>query len=137
MDLNEIRDARRKKTAEIFTPPKLVNEMLDKLPTVVWDDIEKTFCDPACGNGNMLVECLRRKLDHGHEPFQALSTIYGVDLMPDNVRECQQRLLAMMPTVTAEAIKTVLTNIVCANSLEYDFEFERKPTAEEIATFRT
>ena len=136
-DLEEIRKARRKMTGEVFTPTPLVADMLDELPGNVWEDPEKTFCDAACGSGNFLVECLRRKLSHGHDPLEALSTIYGVDLMPDNVRECQERLLALMPTATANEIEVVLTNIVCANSLEYDFDFDRKPTAEEIRAFGT
>ena len=32
----ETRFARQKKTAEVFTPPKLVNDMLNKIPTIVW-----------------------------------------------------------------------------------------------------
>ena len=61
------REKRNNRTAEVFTPPSLVNEMLDKLPPEVWQP-EKTWCDPACGNGNMLLEVLRRKLGKGHEP---------------------------------------------------------------------
>ena len=50
----ETRKARQKQTAEIFTPDYLVNEMLDQLPKTVWEE-NKTFCDPACGNGQFLI----------------------------------------------------------------------------------
>jgi len=128
------RAARRKSSAEIFTPDVLVNEMLDKLPKSVWRK-GKTFLDPAAGNGNFLVRILIRKIERGHKPLEALRTIYGVDLMPDNVKECQARLLKIISTfeeITKDHIKAVLTNIVCANSLEYDFEFAATPTKAMI-----
>jgi len=56
---------RIKRTAEIFTPAFLVNEILDKLTEYgpeIWNE-EKTFLDPACGNGNFLIEILKRKLE--------------------------------------------------------------------------
>lgn len=43
------RKARRKQTAEEFTPLSLVNEMLDKLPPEVFQDPSKTFCDNSAG----------------------------------------------------------------------------------------
>jgi hypothetical protein len=44
----ETRDARKRQTAEIFTPKELVQEILDKLPEDSWEE-DKTFCDPAAG----------------------------------------------------------------------------------------
>jgi len=59
--IEERRSERKKQTAEVFTPPKLVSDMLDKLPDTVWED-GKTFCDPACGDGNFLIQVLWRKI---------------------------------------------------------------------------
>ena len=73
-ELQQKRKERRKETAEDFTPEALVNEMLDKLPPEVWDNPQKTFLDNSAGNGNFLVAILERKLQHGHDPLQALST---------------------------------------------------------------
>jgi type I restriction-modification system DNA methylase subunit len=128
--ISEIRAARAKTTAEIFTPSKTVNEMLELLPIVTWEE-NKTFLDPACGNGNILIEVLRRKLLLGQDPFRALQTIYGADLMSDNIRECRFRLLNMISQkneVTEEMIRVVFSNVVCTNrfpkgSLDYDFSF--------------
>lgn len=128
----EKRAARVKQTAEIFTPPKLVNEMLDKLPEEVWEE-NKTFCDPACGNGEFLIWVLLRKIQHGHNPLAALETIYGVELMRDNTQECRVRLLKLasyFQKLTLQHIKVIWTNIACANSLTYDFEFDKKPTLD-------
>jgi len=84
---------RIKRTAEVFTPPELVEEILNKLPSKVWRK-GKTFIDPACGNGNFLVAVLTRKLKRGHPPLEALQSIYGTDIMLDNIQECRMRLLA-------------------------------------------
>jgi len=92
------RDSRKKATAEDFTPLWLVNQMLDKLleysPTT-FSDPTKTYLDPACGNGNMLIEVLKRKLQYT-TPVQAISTIYGCDIMHDNIIECRLRLLKVV-----------------------------------------
>ena len=117
------RKERRKETAEDFTPKELVSEMLNKLPEEVWLDPSKTFCDNSAGDGNFLIQVLQRKLDNGHDPLQALSTIYGVELMPDNVLEMKERLLSLIPSkFYKKAEEIVNTNIVCHNSLTWDFE---------------
>jgi len=46
------KDIEKKKYGEVFTPMKLVNEMLDKLPDFVWTDKTLTWLDPAAGMGN-------------------------------------------------------------------------------------
>ncbi|MCZ7645915.1 MAG: SAM-dependent methyltransferase [Planctomycetota bacterium] len=130
---NDKRKKRRSQTAEYFTPPKLVDEMLDKLPPSAWEP-SKTFIDPACGNGNMLVQVLRRKLANGQEPTIALKSIYGTDIMVDNIRECRLRLLKVVShtaPISEEMIRTVFTNIVATplskypnGSLDYAFDFK-------------
>jgi len=122
----EVRQARRKISAEVFTPLPLVDEILDKLPEEVWQE-DKTFCDPSAGNGNFLVEVYRYKVEKGHDPTKALETIYGVELMPDNVAECKLRLMEMAQSygVKNSDIKRILTkNIVCHDALTYDWSFE-------------
>lgn len=111
---------RVKEKGEVFTPPELVNEMLDKLPQEMWSPNE-TFLDPSCGNANMLVEVVRRKIELGHCPMQALSTTYGIDIMEDNVEEAKQRLIDLTEDCD-EAWLIVNKNIQCANSLEVNWE---------------
>tara|TARA_B100001094_G_C18123717_1_gene768279 strand:+ start:1007 stop:1381 length:375 start_codon:yes stop_codon:yes gene_type:complete len=111
---------RVKKHAEVYTPPNLVNEMLDRLPQEMWQP-DKNFLDPACGNGNMLVEVVRRKINNKSCPTQALATTYGIDIMEDNVIECRERLLEFTDR-SPEAYYWVNNNIKCANSLECDWE---------------
>ena len=111
---------RVKKHAEVYTPPKLVNEMLDRLPQDMWRP-DKTFLDPACGNGNMLVEVVRRKMQNKSCAIQALSTTYGIDIMEDNVIECRDRLLEFTDR-SPEAYYWVNKNIKCADALLVDWE---------------
>jgi pterin-4a-carbinolamine dehydratase len=83
---------RIKSTGEVFTPTPLVNEILDKLPPELFSDPTKTYIDPACGNGQFLAQVFIRKQNHHSTIQQALSTIYGVDLMVDNVCNTIARL---------------------------------------------
>lgn len=110
---------RVKATGEVFTPTPLVQEMLDKLPLEQFTDTNKTFLDPSCGDGQFLGEVLIRKIENGSTFEQALSTIYGVDLMQDNVELCRERLLCGRNDLRYIVEK----NIVCADGLEYNYLF--------------
>ena len=113
-------NARIKAVGEVFTPTALVKQILNKMSSDLFTDSSKTFCDPSCGNGQFLAEVLLRKLENGIELEQALSTIYGVDIMLDNIKICQDRLLCGVEQYR----HIVEKNIVCADALSYDFSFE-------------
>jgi type I restriction-modification system DNA methylase subunit len=110
---------RVKATGEVFTPTELVREILEQIPVEQFTDPSKTFLDNSCGDGQFLGEVLIRKMENGSSFEQALQTIYGVDLMPDNVKLCQDRLLCGQ-----EHLRHIVErNIVCADALEYDYSF--------------
>lgn len=142
--IEQRREDRLKQTGEVFTPNLLVNQMLSKLPDEVWEE-GKTFCDPACGNGNFLIHVLWRKMQRGHNPLEALRSVYGVDIMRDNIRECRLRLLkiiSIFESITADHIKAVFKNIVFLNSkkypkgsLQYDFSFKAKYNEKDIQSW--
>ena len=112
--------SRVKETAEVFTPTPLVEEILDKMDPLLFTNSEKTFLDPACGDGQFLASVLYRKLENDIDFEQALSTIYGVDLMPDNVELCRERLLC-----GREDLRHIVEqNIVCADGLRYHYRFD-------------
>jgi hypothetical protein len=49
------REAEKKQMGEVFTPPSLINDMLNKLESVVpdiWSNGRRRFLDPAAGIGN-------------------------------------------------------------------------------------
>jgi hypothetical protein len=113
---------RIKSTGEVFTPGKAVGKMLDMIPADFFMDPTKTAIDPACGDGNWLAEVLWRKLNNKIDFKQALSKIYGVDIMEDNIIECRRRLLCGHTDL--ELVDIVNRNIVCANSLQYHYRFD-------------
>ncbi len=84
---------RVKSTGEVFTPKNLVSDILRGLPEEEFGNPEKTFLDPSCGDGQFLGEVLIRKLENGIDFETSLSTIYGIDIMQDNVLLCKERLL--------------------------------------------
>lgn len=113
---------RVKDLGEVFTPSELVNSMLSKLPKELWKDETKTFIDPACGNGNFLVEVVKRKIKAGSNKWQALSTTYGVDIMEDNVLECRERLLQVADVKQKRFRTLVEQRVVCGDTLKDNFE---------------
>ena len=86
-----------------------------------WLDISETFIDPACGNGNFLVEILDYRLALGVDPEVVVENLYGIDIMPDNIVECHIRMFNTLkdhghnPQDFEETIKS---NVVLSNSLE-------------------
>lgn len=110
--------------AEVYTPSWLVKDMCDMVPEEMWEDISKTFLEPACGNGNFLVEILKRKLDKCKDTadcFVALSSIYGIDILPDNVEESKQRMIEIFADCCGheEEARAILDrNIICGDSLK-------------------
>jgi hypothetical protein len=112
--------ARVKATGEVFTPTELVREMLEQIPIDQFTDLAKTFLDNSCGDGQFLGEVLIRKMENGSTFEQALQTIYGVDLMQDNVDQCRERLLCGQ-----EHLRYIVErNIVCADALRYHYRFD-------------
>jgi len=89
---------------EVFTPPWLVEKMLDLVKGET-DRIDSRFLEPACGSGNFLVPILQRKLaavevKYGKSDFEkkhfallALTSLYGVELLADNIAECRANML--------------------------------------------
>ncbi|MDC7228522.1 MAG: hypothetical protein PQJ61_17305 [Spirochaetales bacterium] len=94
---------------EVYTSEREVNAMLDlvKQESV---RIESRFLEPACGTGNFLIEILRRKLNIVANRYRknqieferysviAISSIYGIDILEDNIEACKSRLLELFET---------------------------------------
>lgn len=94
---------RVRELAEVFTSEREVRSMLD-LVKYLSENVGNTFLEPACGNGNFLVEILKRKLDTVKSRYRiqadvefytvvALSSIYGIDISEENVLEARERML--------------------------------------------
>jgi len=92
---------------EVFTPPWLVEKMLDLVKGET-ERIDSRFLEPACGSGNFLVPVLQRKmaaveLKYGKSEFEkrhyalyGLMCTYGVELLDDNIAECRANMLAVL-----------------------------------------
>ena len=142
---------------EVFTAEREVNAMLDLVKQET-ERIDSRFLEPACGDGNFLAEILRRKLvvaeRESHQirlnrrtlarttlkaidkplfeknAFIAVTSIYGIDILQDNVEVCRKRMFEIWNEAYScickdeatdrcrAAIRYVLEcNIVCGNAL--------------------
>lgn len=129
--------ARVRERGEVYTAEREVKAMCDLIPEdEIWSDITKTFLEPACGNGNFLAEIFKRKLKYckdERDGLKALNSIFGIDIMQDNVLESRLRLFVMyneaFPRASELTIKTaakiVAQNIMCGDSLEIMKKWER------------
>ncbi len=123
---------------EVFTNPREVNAMLD----LVRDEsfrLDSRFLEPACGDGNFLIEILRRKLsllkdiksptEWEFQSLIAVGSCYGIELLEDNAEACRQRLFAEVREQIGkkgctqgyeESLRYMLKkNIVCGDALTY------------------
>jgi hypothetical protein len=120
---------------EVFTPPELVEAMLDLVGDEA-DRVEARFLEPACGSGNFLVPVLQRKLstvqarygrsdfERRHQGLLALMSVYGIELLADNVAECRDSLLREFARLIGIAAHDVLfsaaSNVLDVNIVHGD-----------------
>lgn len=117
---------------EVFTAEREVKAMCDLVKQET-ERIDSRFLEPACGNGNFLAEVLSRKLAvvkkrYGKSPADyekyavlAVTSIYGVELLPDNAAECRARLFALWDKAYT-ANNRRLANDRCRASVRYILE---------------
>jgi type I restriction-modification system DNA methylase subunit len=126
----EREDVRVKSTGEVFTPTNIAQHMLDTMDQSIFTDTTKTVIDNSCGDGQLISEVLIRKLENGIDFATALSTIYGVDLMLDNINLCRERLLC-----GREDLRHIVEqNIVCADALRYHYRFDNSHLYDDEIT---
>ena len=121
--------ARVKANAEVFTPDFMVEKMLDRMGDEILNPRKKVL-DPACGDGQFLAHILHRRLEAGHRLQGAISTLYGIDIMKDNVEMCRERLMCGLKH--ARIRKTVERNIVRADARTYHMLFDGSPSDIEL-----
>ena len=93
------KEVEKKENGEVFTPMKLVNEMLDKLPIEVWKNKNLKWLDPCCGMGNFpiavylrLMEGLKDEIKDMEERKKHIleNMLYMSELNKKNVLVCKQ-----------------------------------------------
>ena len=142
---------RVQKHGEVFTAQREVNAMLDLVKQET-ERIESRFLEPACGNGNFLAEIIRRKLmivENRYKNSQpdwelnaviAVSSIYGIDILEDNAKECRERLYSIFDNnyrtlfkdnrkeECYRSVKYILKcNILMGDALDYTNPETKKP----------
>lgn len=148
---------RVRERGEVFTNEREVKAMCDLVKQET-ERIDSRFLEPACGDGNFLAEILTRKLavvkrkygksylDYEKNAVLAASSIYGVDIMLDNVIACRERMFDIWDKQykavcksncneeTRSAVKFILSrNIVCGNALTlYCVDEKGNDTSEPI-----
>ena len=138
---------RVKDFAEVYTPQFIVKDMCDLIPKETWDNIESTFLEPACGNGNFLVEIYARKLERCKDEkdgLKALASIIGIDIQQDNVDESRLRLRSMFldkfPNANSFCLYMLATilcnNIICADSLAKMQEWIDQNQPKQLSLFK-
>ena len=131
---------------EVFTNEREVNAMLNLVKHET-ERIDSRFLEPACGDGNFLAEILRRKLrvcrnlveqrkntqlEYEKNTVLAVSSIYGIELLPDNAMTCRERLFRIFcdeyhalygDSVKVECMHSIRyllsKNIIIGNALTY------------------
>lgn len=119
---------------EVFTNEREVNAMLD-LVKDSFEKIDSTFLEPSIGEGNFAIKILERKLNLVASKYsrksssytkaivRAVASIYGIELLTDNVEVCKKRLykcvtLYTKSKSTLQIVKMILDkNIVNGNTL--------------------
>lgn len=144
---------------EVFTAEREVKAMCDLVATQC-DNVDATFLEPACGDGNFLAEILDRKLARVKKDaksdttawewlsVRAVASLYGVDILQDNAEECRRRLFEQWDKAykkackkycndeTRESVRYILSkNIVCGNALTMMRVDENQKDTEEYITF--
>ncbi len=117
---------------EVLTGNREVKAMLDLVKQET-ERIDSRFLEPACGTGNFLAEILERKLavvenrykknqyDYERYAVLAVSSIYGIDILEDNVQHCRQRLFSIFDLNYLHLYSGV-TNDKCRESVSYILE---------------
>ena len=133
---NYVTDSRKKRrkegkfgggTQEFFTPYSIIKRMCDKIPDSDWSDPTKTFLESSFGNGQFVVYIVWNRIQHGIDWETALKTLYGVELMTDNVIETHDRVINLLTKLGIEfdertARKSMKKNLVCSDFFKWDFE---------------
>lgn len=116
---------------EVFTAEREVKAMCD-LVADECNRIDSRFLEPACGEGAFLAEILTRKLavckqkygipllrpDYERASVDAVMSIYGVELLPDNAEACRQRMFELWNN-SYEAVCGATTNDSCREVVKY------------------
>lgn len=147
-------EERVNKFGEVYTPQDIVCKMSDMVGESLYR-MDKTVLEPSCGNGNFMVELIKRKMEGAIKEvkekggnfdlmtLKAVSLVYGVDIIVDNIEESKNRMMDVIQTMYTEhtgneiteelkkSVKFILDrNVILGNTLtqmKLEPKTKRKP----------
>ena len=142
------------KHGEVYTSDREVNNMLDLVKQET-ERLDSRFLEPACGDGNFLIKVLEKKMNilisrykKNQYEFEkhsvvVISSIYGIDILEDNVKETQNRLFNYYKIVYSKTFKglendellSTLQYILSKNIIHGNALSLKKVNSEEPVTF--
>lgn len=142
-DKSKKRVERHAITQEDFTPKCVVEKLVSKLPEDTFTDFKKTIIDTSSGIGNLLVGVLIKRLENTsteRDAINAMRTIYGVELMADNVQECRERLYNLItekyPSIKEDKSLNYELRAIIRNRIQWGdsltFDYEHWPKIEHL-----
>ena len=129
---------------EVFTPDFIVKNMLNLVKHET-ERIESRFLESACGDGNFLINVLEKKLevverkykknqfDYERNSLIAISSIYGVELLDDNVQEARKRVYDFFMKAYKKSYKNNINQIFLYN---IKFILEKNIVQGDALTFK-
>ncbi|MEY8291570.1 hypothetical protein AAK882_02690 [Carnobacteriaceae bacterium 52-44] len=106
---------------EVYTNDREIEAMIALVAKKAYK-VEATFLEPSCGNGNFLIAILKRKMKTVVEQFYdnklkfeiytlvAVSSIYGIDIQDDNIKESRNRIVCSVVNIIKEVFKDEPSN---------------------------
>lgn len=115
-----------RKYGEVFTPQWVVEKMCDALEeeSDAFDDIDKTFLEPTCGDGVFILEILKRKFrlcKKKSDYIRAVESVYGFEIQEDNVKKCIENVIEFCKQYfkpNKKDIETIKYHIILCDSLK-------------------
>jgi hypothetical protein len=135
LTIQEGQTVSRKRVAdhgEVYTAKREVTAMLDLVDQEA-TRIESRFLEPACGTGNFLTAILERKLgvvqsrygnsqlDYERNAILVVSSLYGIDILEDNVATCREPLFDVFEHQYTARFKAAATD-ECRTAVKYILE---------------
>ena len=83
---------------QVFTPFSICEQLLEQAKSALLQTTneDKTMCDPCCGNGQIIVYTMAKRIEAGQNPLMVLKNTYGIELLPLNTESCRQRITYLM-----------------------------------------
>ncbi len=110
--------------AEVTTSIELIDKQIDLIPKEVILDLSKTVLDPCTGDGRYLMRYLYHRMDaitDTRSLLQALSTLHGVELQPENVMRARANLVQVASAIAIHKgfeVELLALSIIVINNIK-------------------